>query len=77
MDSYEAFFDEYISFMQRFAEADNTLSLLVDYTDYMSQYAETMDAFNALGETDMSTEEALYYVEVSTRITKKLLESTQ
>ncbi|MCI8475328.1 MAG: hypothetical protein HFF07_08350 [Oscillospiraceae bacterium] len=77
MDSYEAFFDEYVAFMQKFAEADNTLSLLSDYSDYMTQYAETMEKFSAMSEEDMSTEEALYYMEVSNRITKKLLESMQ
>lgn len=75
MDSCEAFFDEYVAFMQRFSEADNSLSLLADYADYMSQYAETMEKFSAIGEEDMSTEEALYYIDVSNRITKKLLEA--
>lgn len=77
MDSYEAFFDEYVAFMKEFAEADNTLSLLSDYSDYMAQYAETMEKLDAIGEEDMSTEEALYYMDVSTRISKKLIEVMQ
>lgn len=76
MDSYEAFFDEYIEFMTEYANADATdlLEMLADYTEYMKQYVETMKEFEDLGNQDLSTEEALYYAEVSSRISRKLLE---
>lgn len=77
MDSYEAFFDEYVAFMQKFAEADDTLSLLSDYSDYMAQYAEMMEKFSAIGEEDMSAEESLYYLDVSNRVSKKLITAMQ
>lgn len=72
MDSYEAFFDEYVAFMEKYAESDDTTSLLADYSNYMSQYAEVMKKMDAIDEDELSTAEAAYYLEVSTRITQKL-----
>ena len=78
MDSYEAFFDEYVTFMKKYAKSNGTdMNLLNDYTTYMSQYADTMTKFEALKDADMSTAEAAYYIEVQSRITKKLLEVAQ
>ena len=76
MDSYEAFFDEYIAFMERYAGADTTemLDLLSDYTKYMTEYAEAMESLSELEEQEMSVDEAIYYMEVTTRITEKLWE---
>ena len=76
MDSYEAFFDEYVAFMERYAEADTTemLSLLSDYTKYMTEYAEAMESLSELEDQEMSVDEAIYYMEVTSRITEKLWE---
>lgn len=74
MDSYEAFFDEYIAFMKSYQESANPASMMKDYLDYMTQYAETMDKLSKLGEEELSEQEALYYAEVSLRINQKLLE---
>lgn len=75
MDSYEAFFDEYIAFMQKYQSASGTdaLSMLSSLTDYMEKYTDYMEKLNAVDQSELSTEEALYYLEVSTRINKKLL----
>ena len=76
MDSYEAFFDEYIEFMNKYSEADTSemITLLADYTEYMTEFAEAMEEFEELDYQDMSTEEAIYYMEVYSRITAKLME---
>jgi len=74
MDSYEEFFEEYVSFMKEYATADNPQSMLDDFYDYMLQYTETMVKLAELENSEMSTEEALYYAEVSLRISQKLLE---
>lgn len=73
MDSYEAFFDEYITFMNNFSNSDNTLDALSAYADFMSRYSEAMEGMEALGEEEMSTEETAYYLEVTNRINQKLL----
>lgn len=79
MDSYEAFFDEYISFMKEYKNAsqDDVLGMMGEYTNYLKQYAETMSKMEALDDGDLSAEEALYYAEVTNRISKKLIEAAQ
>lgn len=79
MDSYEAFFDEYVSFMKEYENAsqDDVLGMMDEYTDYLKQYTETMSKIEALDDGDLSTEEALYYAEVTNRISKKLIEVAQ
>ncbi len=79
MDGYEAFFDEYVEFMKKYMNADATtmLGLMSDYAEYMTQYTETMSKLSELEDGEMTTEEALYFMEVYSRITAKLLEVTQ
>lgn len=76
MDSYEAFFDEYVEFMKKYmnADSDELLSMTSDYMNYLQQYAETMEAMSEIDEDELSTADALYYAEVNARITAKLLE---
>lgn len=73
MDSYEAFFDEYIEFMQSYQQSGNALEMLAEYADYMSRYTDAMANMDALGEEEMSNEELLYYTAVTSRINQKLL----
>lgn len=77
MDSYEKFFDEYCAFMKKYKESNNASSMLADYTKYMAQYADMMAKLDAVDENELSSEEALYYAEVSNRISSKLLEVAQ
>ena len=74
MDSYEAFFDEYVAIMKKYKENPTDLSILTDYASYMGQYAETMQKLEEWESKDLNTAEAAYYVEVQARITQKLLE---
>ncbi|MCD7764364.1 MAG: hypothetical protein LUI14_14510 [Lachnospiraceae bacterium] len=73
MDEYEEFFDEYVEFMQTYSESDNIVTLATQYAKFMTQYSETMEAFEAWEDEDLNDVEAAYYVEVSARITQKLL----
>jgi len=75
MDSYEEFFDEYIEFIKKYESAEPTemIEMLTDYTEYMTDFAEAMEALEEMEDDEMSTEEALYYAQVSSRITQKLL----
>lgn len=77
MDSYEKFFDEYCAFMKKYKESNNASSMLADYTKYMAQYADMMAKLDAVDENELSSEEALYYAEVSNRISSKLLDVAQ
>lgn len=52
VDSYEDFFDEYVAFMEKYSESDDTASMLADYSSYMTQYAETMEKMESIDEDD-------------------------
>ena len=56
------------------ADADDMLAMMEDYTEYMKQYVETLEAFEKLESGDMSADEAIYYAEVSIRIYAKMLD---
>lgn len=75
MDTYEDFMNEYCDFMEKYAESDGTdLGLIADYADYMSKYADVVDAFEKWEEDDMNAKETAYYLDVQTRINKRLFE---
>ncbi len=75
MDSYEEFMNEYCEFMEKYAESGGTdVGLLADYASYVSKYANMVEDFEAWDDGEMNTAETAYYVDVQTRISKKLLE---
>lgn len=77
LDSYEAFFDEYIEFMELYEQNPGDLTLLTKYMEYMTQYADVMEKLSAVEDEEMSDAELLYYIEVNNRITRKLAEASQ
>ena len=74
MDSYEAFFKEYVDFLKKYESSGNALGMLSDYMDYISKYAEMSEKLNSLKISDLSHEETAYYLEVTARITELLSE---
>ena len=72
MDKYEEFFDEYAEFMEKYANSDNPASMMKEYTEYMTKYTETMQAFSECEDEEMTEADALYNLEVQTRINQKL-----
>ena len=73
MDAYEAFFDEYCDFMKKYNSSSNPTSMLGDYMNFISRYAETMDKLDEIDDEEMNNAELIYYMEVMTRINEKLL----
>ena len=74
MDKYEAFIDEYVTFIKKYEEEGRPLSMLSEYTELMTQYtefAETMAAYNG---DNLSAADYAYYLEVMNRVNQKLLE---
>ncbi len=74
MDSYEAFFDEYIAFMKKYKENPSDLTLLGEYSEMMSKYSDYMDKMREIDTGSLSEADLAYYTEVHTRITNKLAE---
>lgn len=74
MDSYEEFMDEYVAFMKKYKENPSDVSLLMDYAKYVSKYSDMVNKFDKWEDEDLNNEELSYYIEVSSRVTSKLLE---
>lgn len=76
MDSYEAFIDEYCSFMKKYANSNGTdMTLIADYAKYASKLADAGKKFDKWEDEEMNDEETAYYIQVQTRVNKKLLEA--
>ena len=73
MDGYEEYFDEYIQIMEQVKNNPSDLALISKYTEFMGTYADTMAKFEAIEDSEMTDEEAAYYIEVQNRINQKLL----
>lgn len=76
MDSYEEFFDKYVAFIKKYKEADanDALAMLSDYTEMLTKYAEMTEAMDDIDTDSLSTADYAYYIEVTARISTKLLE---
>ena len=72
LDSYETYMDQYIAFMQKYENSDDTYSMLYDYLDMMQQYADFAEKLDQYDTDKMSAVDSAYYLEVTTRVAKKL-----
>ena len=59
-----------------YVNSDNPsdVSLLADYTKYMSKYADMVEKFDKWESEDLNDAELAYYIDVQARVSKKLLE---
>lgn len=73
LNEYEDFVDEYCEFMKKYSENPTDLTLLADYASIMQEYSDFADKINAYDSKSMSTADANYYLEVTTRCTQKML----
>ena len=73
LDSYEAFMDEYIDFMQKYKDSDDITGMMNDYMTYMQKYSNLVSKINAMDTNKMSAADAAYYLEVTARVSQKLL----
>ena len=74
MDAYEAFYDEYCEFMLKYKKNPTDLTLLTKYSEMLVKLAEMDKAFQEWDEDEMNNAELKYYLDVSNRITKKLID---
>ncbi len=76
MDEYEAFFDDYVEFMQMYKES-NDVALMGKYAEMMNQAVVSMQALENMDTETMTKEEQAYYIEVMSRISQKMLLASQ
>lgn len=72
LDSYEAFMNEYCDFMESYDGSD--LSAMTKYLSMMQKYAEFAEKADAMDEADMTDEDYKYYIDVISRIEKRLID---
>ena len=74
MDSYEAFYDEYVAFMQKYNDSDDTLAMLPDYLKLVAQAEEANKKIDEWDDGTLNDTELKYYIEVTSRISQKLVD---
>lgn len=74
IDGYEAFFKEYVDFMEKYSKSGNEISMLKDYTSMMIKYEKNVKKWESF-EKDytMNDAELKYYTAATLRIEKMLL----
>ncbi|MBQ7993443.1 MAG: hypothetical protein IJ252_10470, partial [Solobacterium sp.] len=75
MEAYEAFFDEYVSFMKSIDEDNLGLDQMTRYLEFLNKYNDAMEALDAIDESTLTPEEDKLYTETLLRIDQKLLEA--
>lgn len=73
LDGYEKFVNEYVDFMKEYTD-NPSLEAVAKYGKMMSDYAKHMDEIDDIDEDELSDEDYAYYIDVTARVSKKLLE---
>ena len=75
LDAYEACMDEYVDFMQKYLNADPTsmVSMMGDYYSILARHTEFAEKIDAFDESELTNAELAYYLEVTNRVSQKLL----
>lgn len=74
MDAYEAFYDEYIEFMDKYNSGEGDMvGMLNDYTEMLAKLDEWSKKIDAIDETTLTPADSAYFVLVTLRVEKKLL----
>lgn len=72
LDGYEEFFNEYIKFLTEYNKASDRTEMVSRLADYDTRREETASALKAIDKSALSEADALYYEDVTYRISKKL-----
>lgn len=75
MDDYEAWFDHYCEVMKKYQENPSDLELLTEMSDLIAEETTMLEQLENMDESEMNNAELAYYIEVTARIEKKLLEA--
>lgn len=75
MDAYEAFYEEYCTFLKSYYENPSDPSLLIKYMEMVSKVAEMDKSFEEWDEGEMNDEELKYYLDVQTRVLQMLVDA--
>lgn len=74
MDSYEEFYTEYCDFIKKYNENPTDFSLLTQYGEMLKKAGEMDESFKKWDDGKLNDAETKYYLEVTNRISQKLLD---
>lgn len=74
MDDYAAFMDKYVDVMKRYKASPSDATVMAEYAEFMKKYAEFTESIKKVDQSSLSTADAAYYLEVTSRVAKKLAE---
>ncbi len=74
MDDYAAFMDKYVDVMKRYKASPSDAKVMAEYAEFMKKYAEFTESIKKVDQSSLSAADAAYYLEVTSRVTKKLAE---
>ena len=74
MDDYAAFMDKYVDVMKRYKASPSDAKVMAEYAEFMKKYAEFAESIKKVDQSSLSTADAAYYLEVTSRVAKKLAE---
>ena len=77
MDGYESIMNKYCDFMVKYNESSDTAAMLDDLNAITAEELEWSDKVNAVDQSSLSTADQAYYLEVTNRVNKRLLEISQ
>ena len=72
LDSYESVMNEYVDFMKKYKDSNYSSNMLTDYLKILDKYTDFVDKIDAVDESEYNDEELKYYLDVTSRVTKKL-----
>ena len=73
MDSYESFMDKYIEVLQKMNADPTNMDILSDYYSLLTEYTNWADKIEKLDESELTDEELKYYMEVTGRVSQKMI----
>ena len=75
LDSYEEFMDEYVEFMNMYktGSPNEIINLLGQYSEIMKKYVEFNEALDEFDTSSLNNAEMAYYIEVTSRVSQKLI----
>ena len=62
LDEYEVFIDDYIAFMTRYNESENTAELITNYIKMISRYGTLEESLSKYDEENMLPADEVYYL---------------
>lgn len=74
VDEYEQFMNGYVDFMVEYANSGNAASMALDYAKWASQYGDMASKASEVDDSQLSAEDAQYFLEAQTRVNQRLLE---